>query len=71
MSGREMAHPEIEPAEDIESSSVHFNRIVPVYPGFERGDQRSFRELASAVARVLRPARSRSRCPSRCASGWS
>jgi ATP-dependent DNA helicase RecG len=51
MSGREIAHPELEPAEDLESSSsVHFNRIVPVYPGFERGDQRSFRELASTVS---------------------
>ncbi len=49
-SGREMAHPEIEPAEDIESSSVHFNRIVPIYPGFERSDQRSFRELAARVS---------------------
>ena len=50
MSGREMAHPEIEPAEDIESTtSVHFNRIVPVYPGFERGEQRSFRELTARV----------------------
>ncbi|MFP2933474.1 ATP-dependent DNA helicase RecG, partial [Pyxidicoccus sp. 3LG] len=50
MSGREMAHPEIEPAEDLDSiTSVHFNRIVPVYPGFERGEQRSFRELASNV----------------------
>ncbi|QRK05858.1 ATP-dependent DNA helicase RecG [Archangium violaceum] len=50
LSGREMAHPEIEPAEDLEASSVHFNRIVPVYPGFERGDQRMFRELASVVS---------------------
>ncbi|WP_224366602.1 ATP-dependent DNA helicase RecG [Hyalangium versicolor] len=50
VTGREIAHPEIEPAEDIESSSVHFNRIVPVYPGFERGDQRSFREVAARVA---------------------
>jgi ATP-dependent DNA helicase RecG len=50
LSGREMAHPEIEPAEDLESSSIHFNRIVPVYPGFERGDQRSFREVASRVS---------------------
>jgi ATP-dependent DNA helicase RecG len=51
MSGREMAHPELEPAEDLESSSsVHFNRIVPIYPGFERSDQRSFRELASTVS---------------------
>ncbi|WP_224249892.1 ATP-dependent DNA helicase RecG [Hyalangium gracile] len=48
--GREMAHPELEPAEDLESSSVHFSRIVPIYPGFERGDQRSFRELAARVA---------------------
>ena len=48
--GREIAHPEIESAEDIESSSVHFNRIVPVYPGFERGDQRSFRDVAAQVA---------------------
>nr|WP_225937825.1 ATP-dependent DNA helicase RecG [Myxococcus sp. RHSTA-1-4] len=49
MSGREMAHPEIEPAEDLESSSVHFNRIVPIYPGFERAEQRSFRDLAALV----------------------
>ncbi|AKQ66612.1 ATP-dependent DNA helicase RecG [Myxococcus hansupus] len=50
MTGREMAHPEIEPAEDLDSTtSVHFNRIVPVYPGFERGEQRSFRELTSRV----------------------
>jgi ATP-dependent DNA helicase RecG len=50
LQGREMAHPELEPAEDLEvTTSVHFNRIVPVYPGFERGDQRSFRELASHV----------------------
>nr|WP_246357761.1 ATP-dependent DNA helicase RecG [Pyxidicoccus fallax] len=49
MSGREMAHPELESAEDIESSSVHFNRIVPIYPGFERAEQRSFRDLAALV----------------------
>ncbi|MFP2912300.1 ATP-dependent DNA helicase RecG, partial [Pyxidicoccus sp. 3LFB2] len=50
MSGREMAHPEIEPAEDLEStSSNHFNRIVPIYPGFERAEQRSFRDLAASV----------------------
>ena len=35
-----MAHPEIEPADDLEASSVHFNRIVPIYPGFERDEQR-------------------------------
>ncbi|QAT86019.1 ATP-dependent DNA helicase [Corallococcus coralloides] len=51
MSGREMAHPELEPAEDLENTtSVHFHRIVPVYPGFERGEQRSFRELASRIS---------------------
>ncbi|RKI74593.1 ATP-dependent DNA helicase RecG [Corallococcus sp. AB049A] len=51
MNGREMAHPELEPAEDLENStSVHFHRIVPVYPGFERGEQRSFRELASRIS---------------------
>ncbi|HEX8700534.1 MAG TPA: OB-fold nucleic acid binding domain-containing protein, partial [Myxococcaceae bacterium] len=51
MSGREISHPEIEPAEDLDSStSVHFNRIVPIYPGFERGDQRSFREIAARVS---------------------
>lgn len=51
MNGREMAHPELEPAEDLESStSVHFHRIVPIYPGFERGEQRSFRELAARIS---------------------
>jgi len=46
---REMAHPEVEPADDLESSSVHFGRIVPIYPGFERHEQRSFRELAHRI----------------------
>ncbi|NNC05532.1 ATP-dependent DNA helicase RecG [Corallococcus exiguus] len=51
MNGREMAHPELEPAEDLENTtSVHFHRIVPVYPGFERGEQRSFRELTSRIS---------------------
>ena len=49
-SGREMVHPEVEPADDLESSSVHFNRVVPIYPGFERNEQRAFRELAFRVA---------------------
>jgi ATP-dependent DNA helicase RecG len=48
--GWEIAHPEVEPAEDVESSSVHFNRIVPVYPGFERLEQRGVRELAFRIA---------------------
>ena len=49
-SGREMVHPEVEPAEDLETSSVHFGRIVPVYPGFERNEQRAFRDLAFRIA---------------------
>jgi ATP-dependent DNA helicase RecG len=48
--GWEIPHPEIEPADDLESSPIHFNRIVPVYPGFERHEQRSLRELAFRVA---------------------
>ncbi|MBL8912666.1 MAG: ATP-dependent DNA helicase RecG [Archangium sp.] len=48
--GWEMPHPETEPADDVESSPVHFNRIVPVYSGFERHEQRSLRELAFRIA---------------------
>ncbi len=48
--GWEIPHPEIEPADDIDSSPIHFNRVVPVYPGFERHEQRALRELAFKVA---------------------
>ncbi len=48
--GREMPHPEVEPADDTPTSPVHFNRIVPIYPGFERHEQRSFRTLAYRIA---------------------
>jgi len=48
--GWEMPHPEIESADDVETSPIHFNRIVPVYPGFERQEQRALRELAFKVA---------------------
>jgi ATP-dependent DNA helicase RecG len=48
--GWEISHPETEPADDLDSSKVHFNRIVPVYPGFERGEQRAFRDLTFKVA---------------------
>ena len=48
--GREIVHPEIEPADDMEGSAIHFNRIVPIYPGFERHEQRAFRELAFKIA---------------------
>jgi ATP-dependent DNA helicase RecG len=47
--GREMAHPEVEPMDD-EKASLHFGRIVPIYPGFERHEQRQFRDLAFKVA---------------------
>lgn len=47
--GWEIPHPEVEPAEDLETSSIHFNRIVPVYPGFERHEQRQLRELAFKI----------------------
>ncbi len=43
--GWEIAHPEIEPADDTSDNSVHFGRIVPVYSGFERYEQRSLRSL--------------------------
>ncbi|MCA2978223.1 MAG: DEAD/DEAH box helicase, partial [Myxococcaceae bacterium] len=48
--GWELPHPEIEPADDVETSPIHFNRIVPIYPGFERHEQRSLRELTFKVA---------------------
>ncbi len=48
--GWEVPHPEVEPADDAEGSSIHFNRVVPVYPGFERYEQRALRELVFKVA---------------------
>jgi ATP-dependent DNA helicase RecG len=49
-SGREMVHPEIEPADEGRGPSLHTGRIVPVYPGFERHEQRQVRELVARVA---------------------
>ena len=49
--GREMVHPEVEPADDAQGSGVHFGRIVPLYPGFERHEQRQIRALAHGIAR--------------------
>ncbi|HXN41996.1 MAG TPA: ATP-dependent DNA helicase RecG, partial [Myxococcaceae bacterium] len=49
-SGWEIAHPEVEPADDQGSSPVHFNRLVPIYSGLERYEQRSFRDLAYKIA---------------------
>ena len=40
LAGREMAHPEIEPADEGRGPSLHTGRIVPIYPGFERHEQR-------------------------------
>ena len=62
--GREMVHPELEPAEPTRGPSLHVGRIVPVYPGFERHEQRQVRELvARAAADTSAP--SRIRCPAR------
>jgi ATP-dependent DNA helicase RecG len=44
--GWEVPHPETESAEDAETTPLHFGRIVPVYPGFERHEQRALRELS-------------------------
>jgi ATP-dependent DNA helicase RecG len=46
---REIAHPETAPAEEMEADRVNFGRIVPLYAGFERGEQRSFRKLVHSV----------------------
>ncbi len=43
--GWEMPHPDVEPADDALSSPLHFGRVVPVYPGFERYEQRALRQL--------------------------
>src|SRR5215468_8559317 len=48
--GREMVHPEIEPADEGNGPSLHTGRIVPIYPGFERHEQRRVRELIARVA---------------------
>ena len=48
--GREMVHPEIEPADEGRGPSLHTGRIVPIYPGFERHEQRQVRELVAKVA---------------------
>ncbi len=49
--GREMVHPELEPADEpTRGPSLHIGRIVPVYPGFERHEQRQVRELVARAA---------------------
>jgi ATP-dependent DNA helicase RecG len=53
--GREMVHPEVEPAEEGQGTGVHFGRIVPLYPGFERHEQRQIRTLAHGIARDASP----------------
>jgi len=54
--GREMVHPEVEPADEGQGAAVHFGRIVPLYPGFERHEQRQMRALAHVIARDASPA---------------
>jgi ATP-dependent DNA helicase RecG len=52
--GREMVHPEVEPADEGQGPSLHTGRIVPVYPGFERHEQRQVRALVARVAAAPR-----------------
>ena len=71
-----MPHPEIEPADDVETSPIHFNRVVPVYPGFERHEQRALRELAFRIAdkyaaSIEEPLPDALRTPPGPASGWA
>ncbi|HEY3449887.1 MAG TPA: ATP-dependent DNA helicase RecG [Myxococcales bacterium] len=56
---REISHPEMElcpepPAEGAEAAAsgpdANFGRIIPVYPGFERHEQRSFRIIVQKAA---------------------
>ena len=47
--GREMVHPEVEPADETGGPSIHFGRIVPLYPGFERHEQRQVRSLVHRI----------------------
>jgi ATP-dependent DNA helicase RecG len=54
--GREMVHPEVEPADEGQGVGIHFGRIVPLYPGFERHEQRQIRALAHGIARDNSPA---------------
>jgi ATP-dependent DNA helicase RecG len=54
--GREMVHPEVEPADEGQGTGVHFGRIVPLYPGFERHEQRQIRALAHGIAQAHGPA---------------
>ena len=65
--GREMVHPELEPAEDRRAvRPLHVGRIVPVYPGFERHEQRQVRELVARVGGGA-PRRRRRSAPRRAA----
>jgi ATP-dependent DNA helicase RecG len=51
--GREMVHPEVEPADEAQAPGIHFGRIVPLYPGFERHEQRQIRALAHGIAKSV------------------
>ncbi len=50
---REVAHPEMEPADEVEADAVNFGRIVPLYPGFERAEQRGFRAVVLKSAEAF------------------
>jgi ATP-dependent DNA helicase RecG len=52
-SSREVVHPELEPAENIERDRINFGRVVPIYSGIERGEQRSYRKLTNEITERL------------------
>jgi len=49
LTGWEMAHPEAENAQQRAHSQAHFGRFIPIYVGFEKHEQRMFRELVSRL----------------------
>ena len=53
--GREMAHPEMFWAEEVEGVGIHFHRTVPIYPGFEKYEQRALRTLIFRLCKFCLP----------------
>jgi ATP-dependent DNA helicase RecG len=53
--GWEMPHPDVEPADDVGKSAIHFGRLVPTYAGFERHEQRALRQLTFEIIERVVP----------------
>ncbi len=53
--GWEMPHPDVEPADDAGQSAIHFGRLVPIYAGFERHEQRALRQLTFQIVERVVP----------------